>query len=745
MSFMIRLVIVLCLLVVAAMAGLYLGRVSVGDDPPAAPRVAQPPAASVRQVDTAPAFVPEERGDVSPPVYFWAGHVDEENWSLVGEQVKLAANAGVHQYIVPVSPAWSESAREASAVQYLERLERYLSWNNRARLLLQVNLNPPVAWFEVHPEAAIQINGNLQPYPSPTSPVWQDAARSALEHLIQTVESGPFRERVQGYVLGALLDERWILPEPHDVSKANEQGFVQWLRQRYGTDVALQHAWGQPEARFDAVTLPQRPDTGDLPRVFLSLPEHQPVVDFLRFCSESVADVLASFASLTARTSTLDPLVGAFYGFGFELLSNSAGHFALDLLLESDLNLLLSPVSYVDRGLGGAGGMMGPIDSWTLRGKQWLILDDTRTGVERDDETGEFSRIKGIRAEDVYEVQRRNFSMALTFGLGLVWADPQAEGWLYDAEQWEHLDRLRAIYANHMRSDEFTAPDEDAVMTVVLDEESRFFQQGEALFNARLLIKGRDAVLRSGIKARFHLLRDVIEWRAPPTPVYLFLNAFHLSEEDRMRLHSRLAQEQASAVWMYAPGYISDAPDVENIGATTGMDVRLFEGAAETGSEYLLTGQHMYPEQYFGSGEAWAPLFYIAPEENTDFLARYVGQEDKGSVAILTLPEGWTSVYIAEPYPSPALFCEIVRLLEQHVYLHPAERPYYDALFARGGLLALHASQAGKRSLHFGYFCDSEDLIDASIGWLQKDNVMMSLRTGETRLLRHRPIQVGAH
>lgn len=744
MSLVIRLVIFICLLLIAAVAGLYLGRVSVRDEPLGTTRVAHMPASPVRPTDAT--VTADDSDGVTPPVYFYAGHTEDDNWKLIGEQVQLAAAAQVHQYIVPISIAWTSEAYPEAAAQYLDILERYIAWDNHAKLLLQVNLNPPISWFEAHPAAAIRVNDTLQPYPTPTSAVWQETARAGLEHLIRTVESSIHRERLLGYVLGALLEQRWTLPESYDRSDANRHGFSRWLRRRYADEHALQTAWARSDIGFDTVSIPPRPDTSDLTGIFVSLPEQQPVADYLRYTSESVADALAGFASMTAATSAITPAIGAFYGFSFEMPSNSAGHFALTLLLESDLNTIISPVSYVDRGLGGAGGMMGPIDSWTIRGKRWLLFDDTRTGVERDNETGEFSRIKGIRAEDVYEVQRRNFSMALTFGLGLVWADPQAEGWLYDAEQWAYLGKLRDIYADII-ADDVSSPDvsgDDAVMTVVIDEEARFFQQCDTLLNLSLLVKGRDAVLRSGINSRFHLLRDVIEWRAPPTPIYLFLNAFHLSEEDRERLHARLAHEQASAVWVYAPGYISHAPDVENIGATTGMDIRAFDGPARTGSVYLLSGQHMRSEQRFGSGESWAPLFYIAPDENTDFLARYEDEEDKGSVAILTMPEEWTSVYIAEPEPSAALLCEIVRLLEQHVYLSPVETAYYDAFFARDNLLALHASQAGKREIQFGYFCDSEDLIDPSIGWLQKDSVMLSVRTGETRLLRHRPIQAGA-
>jgi hypothetical protein len=55
--------------------------------------------------------------------------------------------------------------------------------------------------------------------------------------------------------------------------------------------------------------------------------------------------------------------------------------------------------------------------------------------------------------------------------------------------------------------------------------------------------------------------------------------------------------------------------------------------------------------------------------------------------------------------------------------------------------ITLHASRGGKRSLGLGYFCDIEDQIDSNIGWYQKDNILLPLRTGETRLLLLRALQ----
>jgi len=422
-----------------------------------------------------------------------------------------------------------------------------------------------------------------------------------------------------------------------------------------------------------------------------------------------------------------------------ELGSNAAGHFALTSLLQSDLDGFVSPVSSVDRGLGGVGGFMGPVHSLTSRGKTWVVMDDTRTGMQRDETTGQFARLRGVRAEDIFDVQRRNFSAAVVNGLGVAWSDPAGEGWLHDREQFAELGRMREIYAAHPAPFPGEPASSASVgVNVVVDEDSRFYQQCDAKVNAILLNGGRDAVLRAGVPARFVLLRDVIEGLAPPAPVYCFLNAFHLSPADRNTLQERLGQESACAIWLYAPGYMDAAGSAENISATTGMTVKAFDKPAESSSVFRIPGQFLAENAVVGQPETWNPLFYV-DDSGADVLAQYKASS-KASIAVKSQPAGWTSVYVAEPGITPGLICELLRILEQPLFVQPGDVNYYDAVYAGGHLLAIHASQEGKRNVALGAFFDIVDLFDSSVGWVQKDGFLLPLHAGETRLFSLKPI-----
>ncbi|MFA7692019.1 MAG: hypothetical protein GX117_04415 [Candidatus Hydrogenedentes bacterium] len=742
----VRVLFFMILLTATVLAGLYLGKLSVSPIVYSVPDRQAPSSTAVPTTKSGQNDIhATEESKEAVPIFLYVGGQVADNWEVTQSQLTLASQNGINRFIVPLPLDWTEVEEgEKKTDPYNPVLEQYLAIDKKAGLVLRVDLNPPTGWLEQHPEAAVKTQDALQAHPSIGSDLWIETARQRLEEMILAVESGSHRENIQGYILTALTDQRWVLPGAFDRSEVNEQHFKDWLQHTYGNEESFQKAWVRPGLNLETVTIPERPASTEEKNALAVLPEQQSLVDFYRYCSEQVSSVIAGLAAMIASVSVVEPMILVPYGYSFESLHSASGHFALELLLESDVTGFISPVSYFDRGLGGVGGMMGPFDSARLRDKQWYIIDDTRTGVERSEDTGEFERIKGIRAEDVYEVQRRNFAMALTYDLGLIWSDPQGEGWLNDEQQWVQFGKLKDIYSKrHAAAAQPSEFEDGATLTVVVDESVNFYLQAAEHMNAGLLQRARDAVLHCGVSTRFHLFRDVVDGISPPTPVYLFLNAFLIPANDLDRIHTRLAQEQACAIWVYAPGYFGANASVENISKVTGMSVKAFKEPAPSRSKYLLSGGvYLQNENDIGNEALWDPLFYVEPNEDVDILSHYTADNQKGSIALASFPEGWTSLYVAVPEITAPLLCTLLKILEQPLYPNPLERVYYDTVFARPPFVAIHAGRAGKRSFNFGFFCDIEDQLDAEIGWYQKDSILLSMRAGETRLLLTTPLKL---
>lgn len=756
----------------------------------------------------------------TPPLFFFPGDGLNENSRPVADELAMAAKAGIHQYVVPVSNLvpWHG---DLTFKTVLDTVSRVLRNDTKAAFLFQVDINPAKEWLASHGHGCAQMGPDQNVYPSVACTIWAEECKKALAGLAKGIQGSPLADHTLGYVLSALSEGHWVQPEGYDRSEVNRDGFRKWLQGRYVTEEALAQAWGGP-VRFSAVEIPERPESGDSSNVFLPLPKMRAVADFQQYTSESVADTIAALGTALRDAAGKEAEILAPYGFSFELTRNDAGHCALGLLLGGDISGFVSPVSYIDRGVGGVGAPMGPVHSALDRGKKWYIIDDTRTGMAWNAQTSAAERIQGLRAEDVFNVQRRNFCQAAVYGLGLIWSDPHGEGWLQDEEQWKVFAQMQRIYGFLkavptgmtgafpvpsglppapaspvplqpvtppvlpagkggpvdgeavqegegesegegedtilVDSGKEDAPAEDGepdiplvtmsealpALTVVVDETSRYYQQCDTPLNTLLLRQALDACLRTGVATRLCLLQDILDGRGEPTTVYLFVNTFRLTEAERSKLHGRMRDEHANAIWLYAPGFLNETYSVDNISATSGMKVAQFLEAERAGSVFKLPGRWIRQETKFGDTGTWKPLFYI-DDPDTDAMGRYVAS-GKVSLAMRVLDEGWTSVYLADPGLSPALLSEILSMMDQHLFFQPGDRDFYDwACVAdrgvQGRLLAIHARQSGERTIGFNGFYHVQDLFDPDNVGRPKESFLLPMRNGETHLYKLTPLE----
>lgn len=841
-----RFLLAIVLVVGAGALGLWVGELSVPDDLPEYQGIDGLPA---RQSKSAKA-TPEELSSPVPPLYFFAGSVENADLPVVLEEVKLAMGAGIDQIILPVQLDWESESREGFVRALLEQV---IAVNPRARLFLQFRLDPTKAWADTRPTEILPGASDDGPHAAPYSELWRDEAARRAAALAKALSQERLGPHVRGYLLSALKNGRWELAAGAKPADCATAAFRAWLRRRYTENEALRAAWGDIAATVESAAVPDEVSPGE-GNVFLELPKQQALADYREFLADSVADSIAAVMA-ALKQAVPGAKVFAQYGHTFEVEHGAQGMTAMGRLLYSDLDGFAGAVSATERGIGGTGGLSGPAFSAVLHQKQWIIIDDTRTGVARDPATGEIARLQGIRAEDVYNVQRRNFSLAAVHGLGLAWADPQGAGWLHAPEQWTEFGHMREIYAalyppagdagggkgpvaasseaepivmaktekkevekksstkkktpakaekkpekpaqaplketakpdvkqeaaapapekqdpaKQDPADASPAPAPDAAplqeappgssgfdqqleqmlepapvgppdtfkigLAVVIDENALHSLGNSDLLRERLTLPARDAAMRAGIALRTCLLQDVLDDIAPSAQVYLFINAVKLSAAERDRLHARLQRDQSCAIWCYAPGYLSPLPDKEAVAQTVGMKLEQIDGG-QAGSRFTLGGRWLEEGTDIGDVVPVSPLFGINDPE-VDLIAEY-RNGGKGSIGLRVMPEGWASIYVAEPTLTAALLRELLHLTEKRTYFRLSDRAVYDTALVGLNLIAIHAKQGGEVALSLGNVFNIEDMFDPTIGWPQKESITLPVKTGETRLLRLTPV-----
>ena len=108
-----------------------------------------------------------------------------------------------------------------------------------------------------------------------------------------------------------------------------------------------------------------------------------------------------------------------------------------------DIDILCSPISYFDRGLGGSAPSMSAAESVALAGKMWLNEDDTHTYLATGTPPGSRDHVTTLEATNA-ELTRNVAEEALR-NFATWWMDLGATGWFRDRGMWQQMTKLQAL------------------------------------------------------------------------------------------------------------------------------------------------------------------------------------------------------------------------------------------------------------------------------------------------------------
>ena len=581
-----------------------------------------------------------------------------------------------------------------------------LRGNPEAHLFLRItfrdSVNPEFYW-EYPDELVTLDDGSKMRHPSLASKVWREEIRKMLTALVRHIQEGPYADRVAAILPSEGEEGQWMhywgSDDPAqdgtltDYSPAMRNYFREWLAFKYGTIESLRAAWGQPEATFETAEIPSREARAGRSEegVFRKLPRDRAVTDYAEALSDVVAEGIAEYCRTVKEVSGGKLLTGILYGhimdLGGTFMAEQVGYLKLRKVIECpDLDFLAGPISYWSefRDMGGTGAFDYPTPATlALHNKLWINEVDLRTHLlDSSDHVSDVTT-----AAKTSQAIAREFALALCGNAGL-WLCNLAGGqrsWFDDPETATTMGQLQRTFADR-------APQQDlrsvAEVAVVFCDRSLAYLRPHATNAPRtedgimesLMIWQRLALRRLGAPFDAYLADDFLNPELPRYKLYVFMDTFYLTDEECAAIRTKLAAENASALWFYAPGAI-DAEGVhpERIAELTGIPVTLdFNTRERAGLVDAASSAPMnMPREY-----SFLPAVTPQVDNDAEVLAYKL---DGKTPAVVRKGRNYFSAYAGL---TPEFLRRIAR--EAGVFLYSEDD---DAIYANASYLAVHTSK----------------------------------------------------
>jgi hypothetical protein len=689
----------------------------------------RPPVAELRTVGGDPTIFVNGRALAG---FFYSGNQLRD----CGYQREMG-QAGIHLYADWVGPSHNGDLGHVAPDRYdYAEFDRYfaavLDVDPQAYFVPHICVTGGLWWQKAHPEELCQFADGSKGPTSFASERWRREMGEDLRRLIAYLRRAPYADRILGYMFFNGYTAEWQMwgtwkTSRDDYSQPALRAFRAFLTQRYQSDARLRAAWHDPQVTLATAAMPdwsrRRPGG---PQVLRDLHTERQAIDFYEFIATMDADALLHIAHIVREATQRQALVGTYYAYltAHGINQQDSGHLAARRVFDSpDIDFLMSPPNYWYRKPGEACTFMSATDSFRLRGKLWLDESDHRTHLS--DPGAGYGRASNMH--ETLGVFWREFAETLTKRAAVSWLD-MGGGWFSDPQILAAMGRARAIAQESLARRRPFAPE----IGVFVDPQS-FYWMRPTVANSALDLQQVVTMPQSGAPWDFCLLDDIADPRLPDYKLYVFLNAFRVDPARRAAIQSKLARRGATALFLYAPGYLSpDGPSLSGMQALTGIRIacdpspgrpQILLEAGDPLARGMDAGQPLGDKRL-----TVAPLFSA-----DDPQARVVGRllESRRPGLVVKQATGWTSIYSAAMPLGSSLMRNIARTAGVHVWLDTD-----DALYTDGQYAGLHAATDGVKTLHLPGVYDVFDVLNAKRLATRVREVSLPMRKSETVLLR---------
>jgi hypothetical protein len=476
-------------------------------------------------------------------------------------QIRLAAAVGVDFVSFPVHLPWTEPGKngEDEFEIAFTQCQAVLDANPKALLVPRIETYPPQWWAKANPDhMMVYEKEGGQPCFEVASPKWRAEAAERLGILIERLEA-KFGDSMAGYHPTGQNTAEWFYMDSwddryHGNNPVAVTAFRDWLAKKYPTDEALQKSWNRRDVRLSTAEppTPQRRRDAGAKRLLLDPKTDQDMIDHNFALQDIMVNGMLDMAKVVREKTHGKKLSVLFYGYAFEFMAlhrapAASGHYALRRVLDCpDVDILCSPISYFDRQLGGSAPAMPAAESVMLAGKLWLYEDDTSTHISAGNAPGSMERAKNSWESN--QMLLRNTAEEACRNFSSWWMDLGSAGWFDDPAMWAEMKRLEAVDFPLQKN---PVPFRPEIAAVIDEASAMYIAHGHSQTTRPLIYESRDPLARCGAPFGQYLLDDVIAGKVDHAKVYVFMNAWKLSPEQRKTLLAKT--EGKPRIWCYPP------------------------------------------------------------------------------------------------------------------------------------------------------------------------------------------------
>ena len=729
------------------------------------------------------------------------------------EYMKTLREKGIRIFYTPATTSWgfpSEDGKPDGITRSLNNIENILKAVPDAYVILRLNLNPSKDWINSHPEEQVLFNdGSRQPVilandqgnfqvdgmVSFASQKWRDEGADGLKELLDAIKASPYADRVIGAFLCGGGTCEWYYPGEHrmknldkgiyaDFSEPFRISYSNFLKNKYKTEENLRKVWKIPDATFENPKIPDLADREYITHaeekildailnwesagytvgktidsdgrgetnlgVFLNAGSYMYCADFFAALNQATADTIIHFAKVCKEHSP-DFLVGAFYGYfgctDYYEASHCTG--TMSILDSGYVDFLSGPGTYNNREPGGVVAQREMQDSLRIRNMLYICEDDVRTHLSTPAIQREQMHL--YTPEDSVNTLKRDFARDIC---------EELQGWWIEIGGSEnnkgilnHPDILSLLKRQQEIGELAYSLDRTKKNEIAMIYDTHSVHMVSDYTDKMVLDYFRTSdIHRIGAPVDYYFHDDMANPDMLDYKLYVMLNSYCLTEEEREAVYAKARKNHATVLWMYAPGFIDPesekALDVKNIEKTTGFKTKILDrtifprfkvdpdshpatslGYSDKIYGYIDRNVHSniwttYSELYTDFAN---PGFVIEEASDIEVLGRYCAS---GEIAYaLKECDGFVSAYCCTQVLRSDLIASLAKYSGCHIFTTSE-----DVLYANENFVAIHASFSGKRTIDFKKACSPYELYEEKTYGENVLSFELDIKLGQTKM-----------